>query len=116
MKTDYSKQIYDIYFGLENRMIKLVLKNGSIIKGIICGFFKGDTDLDEPYVIKWHIVKEQNYKRFGSNFLGCITGEIIKQEDIHEVYYYENNKEKIIKRVNTTTNEKTSTQHSYIHS
>lgn len=94
----------------------MALKDGRVVKGIICGFFKGDKDLDEPYIIKWHIVNEQKYKRFSSNFLGSITGEIIKQEDIHEVYYYEDSKEKIIKRISTTTNEKANTYHSSVNS
>lgn len=87
MKTDFSKQLYDKYFGLSNRSMELVLKNGRHVKGFICGFFRGDPDSDDPYVIKWHVVKEADKNTFGTNILGLITGEIIRQDDILEVYF-----------------------------
>jgi hypothetical protein len=87
MKTDFSKQLYDKYFRLNNRSMELVLKNGKHFKGFICGFFRGDPDRDDPYVIKWHMVTEADKKIFGTNILGLIAGEIIKQDDIAEVYF-----------------------------
>jgi len=87
METDYSKQIYHTYFSLKNRTVKVVLKNGRNIQGIICGFFKGDPERQDPYIVKWHIVAEAEKNRFGTNILGYITGELIKQEDILEVQF-----------------------------
>lgn len=92
MKTDDSKQLYDKYYNLKDRRIEIVLKNGRYLRGVICGFFKGDAESDEPYIIKWHIVAETEHKRFGHNFMGCITGEIIRQRDILEIVFNENNK------------------------
>jgi hypothetical protein len=87
MKTDFSKQLYEKYFGLNNRSMELVLKNGRHFKGFICGFFKGDPDSDDPYVIKWHVVTEADKNTFGTNILGLIAGEIIWQDDIVEIYF-----------------------------
>ena len=92
MKTDYSKQIYDTYYSLTDRVIELILKDGRCIRGIICGFFKGDPESGESYITKWHIVGSEKKDRFRSNFLGCITGEIIKQEDIQEIHFNDGKK------------------------
>ena len=92
MKTDFSKQIYDNYYSLTNRKIELILKDGRYLAGFICGFFRGDRESNDPYIIKWHIVSEEEKNRFGTAILGCLTGEIIRQEDIAEIYFNENEK------------------------
>ena len=92
MKTDFSFFIYDKYYSLTNRRMKLILKDGRHVQGFICGFFRGDPESDDPYIIKWHIVSEGEKNRFGTNIFGCITGEIIRQEDIAEIYFNENKK------------------------
>lgn len=87
MKNDSSKQLYTKYFGLGTGRIVVVLRNGRSIKGVVCGFFKGNVDRDEPFIRQWHIVKEGDLYNFGMDGFGFRQGEIINQLDIASVYF-----------------------------
>lgn len=87
MNTDFSKLLYDKYFSLKNRNIVILLKNGRLIKGVIFGFYRGDEDSDEPYIIKWHIIKNNTGRTPCIDPFGFIPGELINQSDIAEVYF-----------------------------
>lgn len=96
MKTDLSFIFYTIYFNLNNRLIEIILKNEEKVKGEIIGFYKGDEDFNEPYIIRWHVATEKpiviNYP------LEEIKGKIIPQKEIAAIKYTDNNNiEQILK-------------------
>lgn len=83
--SDYSKEIFDKYFSAD-RSLKVTLKNGTVMKGRLVSFFHGDPD--EPYIIKWHFVSEEDLAKYREMpFTGdeAPIGTIIKQEDIENV-------------------------------
>lgn len=67
----------------------LVLKNGRHIKGVIVGYFKGDELSDEPYIMRWHIVDENDSTTMGFDTFGCLIGELVDHANIAEVYIQE---------------------------
>lgn len=91
METDFSRILYDRYAGLSNKRIELVLKNGRRVQGLIAGFFKGDEESEEPYIIRWHIAEEKEKRSPGDYNLGYTEGEMIAQKEIAEVRFFEDN-------------------------
>ncbi len=89
MKTDYSRIFYNKYFGLANRNIEVRMKNGKIIQGIIIGFYRSCDDDAIPCITRWHIVDEKDKMCFGTDSLGCMTGQIIKQKEIASVKFFD---------------------------
>ena len=67
------------------------MEGGSIFKGVIVGFFKGDEDNNEPYIVKWHIVPESRKIKLGMDGFGIIKGEFIETNDIVKVNFYSDN-------------------------
>ena len=89
-EKDYSKEIYDKYYNSEGNIIQIFLKDGSMLEGAFVGFFHGDTQVGEPFVIKWHFVPESEMEKYHSVALAEIKnefGKIIKQEDIERVRF-----------------------------
>ena len=91
MKRNTSLELYEYYFARPNRVIEITLKNNSIFTGVIIGFFKGDEDAREPYILKWHIVSEEDKMSFGRDAFGFLIGEIISHKDISQVKFHEDN-------------------------
>jgi hypothetical protein len=91
-KIDYSKEIYDKYCNSEDRILQVFLKDGSMLEGIFVGYFHGDIDAGEPYILKWHFIPESEIKKYHIE-LSAETkqefGRIIKQKDIKEVRFKE---------------------------
>lgn len=82
--TDYSQTIYDTYYSAE-KPLKITLKDGTILVGNLIGFFHGDPDNREPFVIRWHYVGsgENKLRPIGEG----IRGAILEQEDIEKVEF-----------------------------
>jgi len=88
MKTDLSFVFYTTYFELHNRFIEITLKNGKTVKGEIIGFYKGDSDFNEPYIIRWHIATENTFIIHYP--LEKIKGVIVPQKEIASIKYTDN--------------------------
>lgn len=91
MKTDFSRLLYDKYLGLTCRSIEVKLKNGTVHQGVIIGFYKSGDESDKPYISKWHLVDEKEKNTLGINDFGFLTGQIIEQNNIAEVKFFEDN-------------------------
>ena len=92
MKEDYSKEIYDKYCNSEDRILQVFLKDGSALEGIFVGYFHGDTEAGEPYILKWHFVPESEVRKYHIAISAETKQEfgiIINQEDIKEVRFRE---------------------------
>ena len=85
MEKDFSRLLYDKYFGLTNRNIVLKLKNGNVLSCIIIGFYKSEDERDKPYIKKWHISGATDKSTLGINPLDLLNGQIIENKDIAEV-------------------------------
>lgn len=81
---DYSKTIYDTFYS-NDKPLKITLKNGTVLVGKLIGFFHGDPDNREPFVIRWHYVgtNEESLKPIGEG----IQGAILEQDDIEKVEF-----------------------------
>jgi len=91
MEKDFSRLLYDKYFGLTNQNIKVKLKNGTVFQGIIIGFYKSADGDDKPYIAKWHLLEEKDKNTLKINDFGFSIGKIIDQKDIVEVRFFEDN-------------------------
>lgn len=88
MKRDYSKQIYEKYFGIKHKVLKVTLKNGKELYGIFVSVVHGDSDVGETYVLKWHFVPEEQIEKYISEPLidfSEVYALEINQDDIKEV-------------------------------
>ena len=89
-KVDYSLEIFDKYYGGDDRLVKIVLKDGQELEGIFVGVFHGDTDRGEPFILKWHFVEKDEiagYQNFVPTEESEVAGEIIRQADIASVSF-----------------------------
>jgi len=90
-QKDYSKEIYDKYYSSNGKILKIVLKDNSVLNGIFVGFSHGDAESEESYIIKWHFVSEGEIEKYRTEILAEETmqeyGRIIKQEDIKSVTF-----------------------------
>ncbi|NTW31536.1 MAG: hypothetical protein HGB12_02745 [Bacteroidetes bacterium] len=91
IKSDLSLDLYNKYFNLKNKKVEIILKDKSVLTGVFIGFFKGDEDAHEPYIIKWHLVDENDIMSMGIDIFGYMTGKIVKQTDIVEIRFYDDN-------------------------
>lgn len=91
MATDFSKIFYDKYFSTNKRLIEVTLKNGRKISGVFISFFPGEKNSNEPYITRWHIVKEQHKMTMGIDAFGFRVGEIINQKDIQSIKFLHDN-------------------------
>lgn len=91
-EKDYSKEIYEKFFSSEGRILTIFLKDGSVAEGILVGFFRGDVEAGEPYIIKWHFIPEPDIEKYHSIALAEIKnefGRLIRQEEINRVQFKE---------------------------
>jgi hypothetical protein len=89
MESDHSRAILERYFAMDERLITVTLRNGSLLTGVFIAFCKGDEYLDEPYITHWHLVEEKDKMSLGSNFLGMPLGQIIAHQDIATLYFHQ---------------------------
>lgn len=81
IETEFSEQFYEKYFSLNKRKVEITLRNGQIVKGVICGLFRDD----EERITRWHIVEAQGGLVLGLDAFGFIKGEIIRIEEIQHL-------------------------------
>lgn len=83
-EQDYSRIIYDTYYSA-NKPVKITLKNGRVLEGKLVGFFHGDRNSDDPFVIRWHFIGlgEEELEPLGEGE----PGAFLNQEDIKSVEF-----------------------------
>ena len=89
-KKDHSKLIYDKYYNSDGRILQVFLKDGSVLEGIFIGFFHGDTEIGEPFIIKWDFVPASVIGKHHSLALSAGKMEyrkIVRQEEIERVQF-----------------------------
>lgn len=86
MNIDKSKILYDKLDEIQNKKVKLHLKNDEIKTGIIVGFFHGI----EVYVERW-VFQETEDVTNEAITLNAEEGEIIKHKDILEIFFFDDN-------------------------
>ena len=91
MEKDFSRLLYDKYFGVTNRNIVVWLKNGNVFNCVIIGFYKSGDEADKPYIVKWHITGVKDKSTLGINSLDLLNGEVIENKDIAEVDFLADN-------------------------
>ena len=92
MKKDSSLLVYQKYYSLANRNVIFTLNDHRICKGQIIGYYKGDIDYNEPYIIKWHLhTGAQNSLNVNVELFGSMMGEIISHSDIKSVHFEDDN-------------------------
>ncbi len=85
--TDVSYTLYKKYFLLATNEVEIMLKNNTILKGKIVGYFKNENENDIPFIIKWHIAETTSF--LAIDVFGFLQGSIIKHSDISSVFFYE---------------------------
>jgi hypothetical protein len=87
MENDYSKEIYEKYLN-KKEVLKISLRNGSIVEGKLIGFFHGNKEHD-PFIIKWHFIPsdESVLDNIMAEEVEDQNGYILKQEDIVKVSF-----------------------------
>lgn len=86
MSIDKSKILYHKLDEVQQKKVKLHLKNDEIITGIIVGFFHGI----EEYVERW-VFQETDDETNEAITLNAEEGQIIKHKDILEVFFFDDN-------------------------
>ena len=84
MNTDKSKIMYDKLDEVVHKKVKLHLKKGEIKTDVIVGFFHGAAE----YVERW-VFQETDDETNEAIILNAEEGEIIKQKDILQVFFFD---------------------------
>lgn len=87
MKTDLSKILYEKYFRLNDKNIRITLKNKTVYEGLIVGFFWKDEARTK--IEKWHILAKENIWQLGLDGFDFPVGNIILQKDIASIYFFQ---------------------------
>jgi len=80
MEEDFSKHIFDIWFGA-NKILRIHHKDHGVLEGVLVGFYHGDEG--EAFIEEWDFIPEEDYKKLESstNFPDALK-QRIKQADI----------------------------------
>ncbi len=89
MKSIDSKVLFDKYFGLSDRHVRIVLRNGKVIQGTIAGYSFQDPDADDPVISRWHLVRDDSKETEGYQEVGFVVGEMVRHCDIASVFFRE---------------------------
>ena len=94
MVTDYSRKIYDKFFNSKDKILVITLKDNTVLEGILVGYYHGDTQGGDPFVIKWHFIDKKDMETYHKGLDVSLesnqdVGRIIKQKDIKNVRFKE---------------------------
>lgn len=85
---DLSFELYKKYFSLTDNEIEITLKDNSILKGKIVGYYKNEEGGNKNlYISRWHIANTNSF--LGIDAFGFLQGEIILHKNISSIYFYE---------------------------
>jgi len=81
MTEDFSKHIFDIWFGT-GKVLRIHLKDHGVVEGVLVGFYHGDEEHD-TYISEWEMVQEDDYiKNTGLTDIPDNMKFRLRQEDI----------------------------------
>lgn len=86
---DISSELYEKYTVLVNRKVEITLKDNTTLIGILIGYFKQDDDATEMHINSWHLVDEHDEETLEIDTFGSSVGTVIKQNNIAEIYFFE---------------------------
>ncbi len=87
-KVDFSKEIYERYFGIALPPVIITLSDSTEYIGKLTGFFRGEKEFSEPYILLWRFVSEPELKEieflpYPNQDVGCL----IRQSDIDAIRF-----------------------------
>jgi hypothetical protein len=97
MEPDESGLLFDKLLNLEDDEVEVTLENNVHLKGIIIGFFFGMQHWNEPFVLKWHLVKKQDEYTFGKGSLGASIGAIFYHTEVRSIRFLQDNSMMVFK-------------------
>ena len=87
-QLDFSRELYDTYYNPKGKLLSIKLNDGTIHEGIFIGFFHGEQDRHEPFIIMWRFVQKDEIDDFNySPYKYQEYGRIIHQKDIASVHF-----------------------------
>lgn len=89
MNPDTSAMLLEAYLVHQDKTVDVVLRNGTLIRRYISGFIKGSELAEDPFVMKWHMVKLRDSNTLGWDCSGSSVGEIIAHSEIQEITFLE---------------------------
>jgi hypothetical protein len=87
MKKDGSKKIYENFVRSKNKHAEVTFKNNQVESGTFVGFFVGDKELSEPYILGWHFIADEYWESYIFNSVYFGNGKIISSSDIKKVKF-----------------------------
>ena len=85
---DFSKEIFEKYYGIASPLIVITLRDKTELTGKLTGFFRGEEEFDESYIIKWRFVNEHKLKEVAYfSYPNQDVGSIIRQQDIEYIRF-----------------------------
>lgn len=88
-KHDLSFEFFRAYSERPDGIVQFILRDGTVFSGVISGFVKGNPALNEPFVIRWHLVNEKDKLSLDFDPIGNRLGTVIEQEDVSEMKWVE---------------------------
>jgi hypothetical protein len=91
METDFSKEIYDNYYNVKERIVEITLKDNRVLVGKLVSFYHGNLDTD-PFISQWHFVDKDDLEMYENGLIVSVEGDqnigmIIGQKDIKEIRF-----------------------------
>jgi len=77
MVKDNSEFIFKTYYWPDGKLLKVYLSNGIELEGRFIGYFHGDAESNEPFIIKWHFLQSDNPGIFQA---GSESGQLNNRE------------------------------------
>jgi len=92
MGADFSKEIYDKYFNVKDRMVEVTLKDNTVLEGILVSFFHGGNEIGGPFIVRWHFIDKKDIEAYHKGLDVSLDGNqdmgrIIEQKDIKGVRF-----------------------------
>lgn len=89
METDLSYALYQKIRSLWDKALEVTMKDGRIMKGKFIGYFLGDIEEGEQYIIQWRVTDADDMS--GADAFGFLKGSLIVQSDIAQVKFLQDN-------------------------
>ncbi len=87
MKTDLSREIFEQYYHSNGKILKITLKNKAVLYGLFTGFYHGDQEAGEPFIIRWSFVPEEEAGSMADVRTAGRQTRIVPQDEIESVTF-----------------------------
>lgn len=85
---DFSKEIFEKYFGIDSPVVVITLQDETELSGKLTGFFHDDPDDEGSFIARWHFISEAELNETDLSTLSEEEpGIIILQKDIKHIRY-----------------------------